>query len=519
MTSMETTSRTIQILDTTLRDGEQTQGVSFSPAEKTNIAKALLQHLRVDRIEVTSANVSERDKEAVRNITIWAEKRGLLDQIEVLGFVDHTKSVDWITQAGARVINLLAKGSEKHCRQQLQKTQNQHIKDIQQTVGYAKQQGLKVNLYLEDWSNGYYQSPAYVFTLIEALRSCDIQHFMLPDTLGLMSPEQVFESITDMIDRFPDLNFDFHPHNDYGLATANCLMAVSAGINTLHCTVNCLGERAGNASLAEVVVNLKDKMGRSLSIEESQLVRLSEMVESFSGKRVAHNTPIVGEDVFTQTSGVHIDGDRKGGLYYGPLRPERFARRRSYALGKMSGKASVEKKLEELGLNLSPVNRRKVLKRVIELGEAKKTITNEDLPIIIADVLESEDYSYIQLLTCTITSGLNLESTASIHVQIGKDRLTASSGGNGGYDAFINAMKKILSRLKISIPRLTDYETRIPKGGKTSALVDCIITWNDGTRSFKTRGVHPDQVVAAVEATMKMLNLQFHGQPNVSPNN
>ncbi len=505
-------SKVVEILDTTLRDGEQTQGVSFSPAEKTNIAKALIQSVGISRVEITSANVSERDREGVINITNWARKEKHLKKIEVLGFVNHQKSVDWIVGAGAKVINLLAKGSEAHCRKQLKKSVTQHSKDIQKTVEYAKEKGLLVNAYLEDWSNGYYQSPDYVYKLMDSLLDLDIKHIMLPDTLGVLSPDEVFDSLSEMIRRYPDTNFDFHPHNDYGLATINSMMAVRAGIRTIHCTVNCMGERAGNASLAEVAVNLRDKMNMSLTIDESQLVKISDMVASFSGKRVSDNTPIIGEDVFTQTAGIHADGDKKGALYHSTLRPERFARKRSYALGKLSGKASLEKKLEELGLHLTPKNRKKVLARVIELGDSKKRITTEDLPIIIADVLEHDDYGYIRLLTCTITSGLNLESTASIHVQIHNDRYTASSGGNGGYDAFIRAMKKVLSKQKISFPKLTDYETRIPKGGQTSALVDCIISWHDGQKNFKTRGVHSDQVVAAVEATMKMLNLHLHGQ-------
>ncbi len=514
---MKSGTYNVEILDTTLRDGEQTQGVSFSPAEKTNIAKALLQHLRVNRIEIASACASEKDREAVSNITTWASSKGFLEQVEILGFIDHKKSTDWIIETGGQVINLLAKGSEKHCQQQLAKSLDEHIADIKKTVSYAQKRGLIVNLYLEDWSNGYNESPKYVFKLMDAVSKLKIEHYMLGDTLGILSPNQVYDGLSDMVKRYPGLNFDFHPHNDYGLATANSLMAVRAGIRCLHCTINCLGERAGNTSLAEVVVNLKDRMGADLTIEESHLMRLSNMVSSFSGKRVSENTPIVGEDVFTQTAGIHADGDKKGSLYRSNLRAERFKRIHSYALGKLSGKASLDKKLEELGLHLSEVNRNKVLKRIIELGESKKQITSEDLPLIIADVLETEDYNYIQLMSCTVTSGLNLESTASIHIQIGDERFTSSGGGNGGYHAFMIAMKKVLDKRKIDFPKLIDYETKIPRGGKTSALVDCIITWNDGQKNFKTRGVHSDQVVAAVEATMKMLNLHLHSESSAKP--
>ena len=198
----------IKILDTTLRDGEQTQGVSFSPGEKLNIAKALLEQLKVDRIEVASARVSEGEKEAVANIVEWADSIGLGDRVEVLGFVDFTRSVDWITDAGGRVINLLAKGSEKHCRRQLNKTLEEHVADIRKTIDYAHEQGLIVNLYLEDWSNGYKDSPEYVYQLVDSLRDAGIGSFMLPDTLGVMTPDMVFAAVSDMVDRFPELEFD-----------------------------------------------------------------------------------------------------------------------------------------------------------------------------------------------------------------------------------------------------------------------------------------------------------------------
>ncbi len=502
--------RYVKILDTTLRDGEQTQGVSFSPAEKTNIAKALLEMLRVDRVEVGSARVSEGERAAVSSIIEWAGEHGLAERVEVLGFVDFGRSVDWIRQAGGRVINLLAKGSERHCANQLNKTLAQHVADIRRTIDYARERGLTVNLYLEDWSNGYRESPAYVFGLMEGLQDCGVEHFMLPDTLGVFTPDRAYASLRDMIVRFPDCRFDFHPHNDYGLGTANVLAAVQAGATSVHCTVNCLGERAGNASLAEVVVNLRDQFGVELGVDESHLFRVSQMVEYFSGKRVGDNAPIIGSDVFTQTAGIHADGDKKAALYQTRLSPERFGRRRHYALGKLSGKASLVKNLELLDIALSDENQERVLQRIVELGDSKKVITTEDLPFIIAEVLESKDYEHIQLLDCSVNSSLELQSTASIRVSIYGETFLSTGSGNGGFDAFTSAIQKVLKKKGIPLPRLADYEVRIPRGGRADALTECVITWEDAEGTFKTRGVHSNQVFAGINATIRMINMRLH---------
>jgi len=502
--------RHVQIMDTTLRDGEQTQGVSFTPDEKVQIVKALVGALHVDRVEVASARVSDREKAGLIDINKWATENGSVDRVEVLGFVDHKRSVDWIIESGGGVINLLTKGSAKHCNEQLGKSIAEHVSDIKQTLDYAFSRNLKVNVYLEDWSNGYADSRDYVFELMDELKDSGISHFMLPDTLGVMSPDEVYDSMKDMVSRYPQVQFDFHPHNDYGLAVANAMAAVKAGVSSIHCTINCLGERTGNASLAEVEVVLRDKMNVHTSIDESNIVQVSNMVENFSGKWVSANAPIVGADVFTQTAGIHADGDQKGGLYETRLSPERFARRRSYALGKMSGKASLVKNLEELGLSLSEENQAKVLARVRKLGDSKERITLHDLPFIISDVMESNDYHHIKLLDCAINSSLNLDSTVSIKVEIEGISHRCAGSGNGGFDAFIDAIHKVLKKSDYILPSLTDFEVRIPKGGHANALTECIITWDTGDKPIKTRGVHVNQVFAAISATIRLINIQLH---------
>ncbi len=499
----------VKIVDVTLRDGEQTQGVSFSQSEKVSIAKALLHSLKVDRIEVASAGVSVGEREAVTQINEWAQREGYLDQVEVLGFTDHKRSVDWIKDVNGRVMNLLTKGSEKHCREQLRLTMSQHLEGIVKTVEYAVQNNVLVNVYLEDWSNGYVDSPQYVFAMMDALKELPIQHFMLPDTLGVMSPDEVTASFSDMKKRFPDCQFDFHPHNDYGLGTANCLAAVKAGVTSVHCTVNCLGERAGNASLAEVSMALRDKMGVQLNIDETEIYNTSQMVQNFSGKMVADNTPIVGSDVFTQTAGIHADGDHKGDLYQTVLSPDRFNRSRTYALGKMSGKASLIKNLQALGISLSVEEQELVLKRVVKLGDSKAIITAEDLPLIIADVLESKGKDNFELLNCSITSVLDLDSIVSINVRFYDKTYKSTGTGNGGFDAFIMAIKKVLDKKDIEMPELLDYQVRIPRGGQASALVECFITWQDGERKVRTRGVDANQVFAGIEATLRVINLKL----------
>ena len=499
----------VEIMDSTLRDGEQTSGVSFLPHEKMMIAKKLLTDVNVDRIEVASARVSHGEKDAVRMICNYAQSVGKLNRVEVLGFVDGHLSVDWIRSCGGMVINLLAKGSLKHCTHQLHKTVDEHLSDIQHTVDYALEQGMDVNLYLEDWSNGMKDSPDYVYKMLDVLTKTRIKRFLLPDTLGIMHPLQCVEFMRKMVKRYPETHFDFHAHNDYDLAVSNSLAAVLSGCKGLHVTVNGLGERCGNAPLASVQVILKDMFHAKTNIVESELVALARLVEGYSGIAIAPNTPIVGENVFTQVAGVHADGDNKNNLYCNDLVPERFGRKREYALGKNSGKANIARNLEELGLSLTPEQTKKVTKRITELGDRKELVTQDDLPYIVSDVLKhSAPEDKVKLVSYMVSTSYGLKPIASIKVQINGEEFAADATGDGQYDAFVRALRKIYrEELDRTFPVLTNYTVSIPPGGRTDALVQTIITWQYGSKIIRTRGLDADQTEAAIKATFKMLNL------------
>ena len=385
----------LEIMDTTLRDGEQTSGVSFATQEKLSIARLLLEELHVNRIEIASARVSDGEFASVKRVTKWARANGHIEQIEVLGFVDDRLSLDWIRNAGGKVINLLCKGSLKHCVHQLKKTKEQHIVDIKQVLANAKELEISVNVYLEDWSNGMRESEDYVYFMVDSLKDEGIMRFMLPDTLGILNPDETRDFCTRMITRYPDIHFDFHAHNDYDLAVANVFEAVKAGIKGVHVTVNGLGERAGNAPLSSVLAVLHDQLNLKTELREDKINSVSKVVETYSGIRIPHNKPVVGENVFTQVAGIHADGDNKKNLYYNDLLPERFGRERQYALGKTSGKANILKNLQQLGIELDDDMMKRVTERVIELGDKKEMVSLDELPYIISDVLKNEQEEQI----------------------------------------------------------------------------------------------------------------------------
>ncbi|WP_299554598.1 alpha-isopropylmalate synthase regulatory domain-containing protein [Seonamhaeicola sp.] len=499
----------IEIMDTTLRDGEQTSSVSFSASEKLTIAKLLLEELKVDRIEIASARVSEGEFQAVKDITEWAREYGYLNAVEVLSFVDNGTSIDWIVKAGARVQNLLTKGSLNHLTHQLKKTPDQHFKEIEKAISLAAEHGIATNVYLEDWSNGMRNSKDYVFEFLAFLATQPVKRIMLPDTLGVLTPKESYDFVLEIKSKYPDLHFDFHAHNDYDLGVSNAMEALKAGADGLHLTVNGMGERAGNAPMASTIAVINDFMPEvEIGVNEKVLYTVSKLVETFSGIMIPANKPVIGANVFTQTAGIHADGDNKKNLYFSELLPERFGRTRQYALGKASGKANIQKNLQELGLQLNDEDLKKVTQRIIELGDRKQVVTREDLPYIISDVLNSGSYEEkIKVNSYVLTHSKGLKPSTTVALTIEGESFEENAQGDGQFDAFMNAIRNIFKRKKMILPDLTDYAVRIPPGSRSDALCETIITWKNKDTEFKTRGLDSDQTVSAIKATEKMLNI------------
>jgi len=503
-------SRKIEIMDTTLRDGEQTSGVSFSVSEKLTIAKLLLEELKVDRLEIASARVSEGELQAVKKITSWATDNNFLEQIEVLTFVDGGKSIDWMIDAGAKVQNLLTKGSLNHLTHQLKKTPKEHFADIKATIDLAAQHHIKTNVYLEDWSNGMRNSKAYVFEYLDFLSTQNVERLLLPDTLGVLIPEETFSFIAEVREKYPTLHVDFHGHNDYDLGVANVMQALNAGANGLHLTINGMGERAGNAPMASVIAVINDFVKNvSISVNEKALHKVSKLVETFSGFRIPVNKPVVGANVFTQTAGIHADGDSKNNLYFNDLMPERFGRKRKYALGKTSGKANIQKNLQDLGLSLNDEELKKVTQRIIELGDKKEVVSQEDLPYIISDVLDSDTIEKrVEVENYVLVHSKGMKPSTTLQLKVEGVLYEAHAQGDGQFDAFMNALRKLYkTHSKKNLPDLIDYAVRIPPGSHSDALCETIITWKRDAKEFITRGLDSDQTVSAIKATEKMLNI------------
>ena len=382
-------SHRIEILDTTLRDGEQSPGVSFTPEQRFNLAEKLIKILNVDRIEIGSALSSDSDLAAFKRIAEWANEEGYQNRLEILTYVDHTRSVDWLKDVPCETLGLLCKSSVEHCQIQLGKKPEEHIYDITRTLEYIYENKRQANIFLEDWSRGYEKSKDYVENLLDSVSSFPVKRIYLCDTLGVLSPDKTREMCLELKRRFPQYIYELHAHNDYGLALANCLSSLDAGIRGFHTTVNGLGERAGNTPLEQLSVMLKDFSDLEVNISEGGLFEVSELVQNYSKKIISPNRPIVGSDVFTHTGGIHVDGQLKGNLYASKLSPDRFGRFYNYDLGKLSGRSAVAFHLKKAGLSHEEHEIEKIIVELKRDTEVFKEDAEQKLSRIISKIKQN----------------------------------------------------------------------------------------------------------------------------------
>ncbi len=495
----------ITVMDTTMRDGEQTPGIAFTPEEKAMLGR-MLYNAGVDFIEVASAQVSGGEKSGAMAVAAEFEEHGYpADILECLTYLTK-ESVDWAHDTGVGGVNILAKSSVEQIEKQFRMEPKDHTNLVLDIVEYAYDLGMKVNLYLEHYSSkgGVKDNPEYVDALInELIKTKKMQRITFCDTLGLFDPDEVKRYVGEFVEKYPKAFFDFHGHNDYGMAVANTLEAVRAHCKGIQATINGLGERTGNAPLEEVIVAVHDKTDKKTNIKEYMLKELSSLVEHSSGVRIPQNKPIVGKFAFTHKSGIHVDGMSKAKLYES-IDPTRFGRSHEYDLGKHSGKATIRSHLEVMGVKPTDKLVDGILMRVKEFGDMKKVLSSEDLPYIIADLMEAPEEIRIDIEDCAIVTAIGTHPVATVSIKRNGKIYKVTGSGVGGYDAFMNAVRSLY---KEELPKLVDYEVTIPPGGKTDALVYTTITWEDKEGNvFKTIGVSPDQTFAAVEATKKMLN-------------
>lgn len=485
--------KTVKILDTSLRDGEQTPGVSLTPEQKLQIAKQL-DILGVDYIEAGTAVISEGEQRGIEGIA----KEGL--KAEISSFARLLKGdIDAAIECNVDTVNLVAPVSDAHIKKKL-KTDRESLRNRTfEMVDYVKGHGLKVEISAEDASRadtGFLQS---FFSDLAAV----VDRLCFCDTVGILYPERTKE-LFEMICNF-NTPVAVHCHNDFGLATVNSVAAVLAGAEVVHVTVNGLGERAGNASLEEVVTALELLYGMKTNIVKEKLYETSRLVGNLTKVPVASNKPLVGDNVFTHESGMHVHGTLADTTLYEPMDPGIVGRKRRFAFGKHTGTASVKMALEEQGIQADEEQMGVILAKVKELGDKGKLVTDADFQAVVDNVLSIERGEKIKLVDLSVVSGKNVYPTASIRLEIDGEDVVEADVGVGPVDAAINALKKGMRGMDMADLRLEEYHVDAITGG-ADALVNVVVKMSRGDRTITASGVSEDIVLASLYALINGVN-------------
>ncbi len=488
-------AKRIRVFDTTLRDGEQTPGVSLTPEKKLAVAKQLDQ-LGVDVIEAGFAAASEGELEALKLIA----GEGL--RAEVCSFARGVQEdIDAVLKSGASSVFLVIPSSDMHIHHKLKKTREDMLALTGECVQYAKDQGLMVELGPEDSTRS---NIVFLKEMIAQGVSAGADRVTPCDTVGVLTPEKTYEFFWDLKKTFPHVPLGVHCHDDFGMAVANSVAALRAGAKEVHVTLNGLGERAGNAALEEVVISLKLLYNIDTALRTELLYDTSMLVSRLTGIPVQPNKAIVGENAFVHESGIHTHAILAEPMTYEPIPPKIVGRTRRLAAGKHAGSRGIKAALTEMGLHPTDDQLGQVFRRVKEIGDRGKRLTDADLQVVAESVLGLPSVRAIKLEELTVVTGDRVTPTASVRLNLNGKLLTEAATGIGPVDAAMNAVRKAVSAVEPM--RLEEYHVDAITGG-TDALVEVTVRLRKGDRVATALGAHGDIVMASVEAMLSGMNV------------
>lgn len=481
----------LRFLDTTLRDGEQTPGVSLNTEQKFEIASRL-SDIGIDVVEAGSAAASDGEREAIRRIADAGLKAEICTFVRALHI-----DIDYAAECNADSIHLVVPISDLHITKKMRKTREEITSMAMDSIEYAKERGLIVELSGEDASRADQ-------TFLRSIFTSGIEHgadrLCFCDTVGLLTPEKVAEVIPPLAKIAP---LSIHCHDDLGFAVTNTMAALKAGASCAHVTVNGLGERAGNTPFEEVVMGLEVLYGYHTGIRKEMIYPLSSLVSRHTGVPLPVNKAIVGEMAFTHESGIHAHGVIREPSTYESVKPEVVGRKRRIVLGKHSGTASVEAALHEMNYKADEKQLREIVKRIKQLGDEGKRVSDTDLMAVADAVLAIECKPIIRMRQFTAVSGSNMIPTASVTLVVNDVEMTGAATGDGPVDAAMGVLRKCVG--DVADIRLEEYHVDAISGG-TDALVEVTVRLSKDGKIITSRGARTDIIMASVEAMIAGMN-------------
>lgn len=489
----------VRIFDTTLRDGEQTPGVSLTPEEKVEIAVAL-NELGVDVIEAGFPITSAGEAKSVREIVKAISEISSVSTAEVCALARaERRDIDLAIDSGVNSVHVFIATSPLHREHKLKMSKDEILSKAVESVEYAKSRGVRVEFSAEDATRTELDFLIEVFRAVEEAGADRVD---IPDTVGVMTPAAMRHLVSSVV-REVRVPISVHCHNDFGLAVANSLAAIEAGAQQAHVTVNGIGERAGNASLEQFVTSLHYLYGVRTGVKLEKLKEVSELVEKLTGIQVPPNYPIVGENAFSHESGIHVHGVLEHPGTYEPLTPEAVGMRRRIVLGKHTGKHAVEEWLRKLGYKAGRDEVNEVIKRIKELGDLGLKVTEREFSRIAAEVIgRREGTRELEIGEWLVVTGSGVTPSAFLRIRVRDREVRCSGFGVGPVDAIANALR---SAEEIPEFKLTRFKLNaISKG--TDAEGEVYVKLETKKGISEGYGVSRDIVRASLDAIVDAIN-------------